>query len=516
MSELDAILKRLAALEATVAERDRQLAAANKRIVELERLVETLQSTIRRQDVIIRELRQRLGEDDDGNDSTKGGAVGGKARRKLHKKKPGRKPGKGNFSHRMAPEPNQPPVEVAPPEACEFCGGTELRHERIDEPTITDLPPMPAPTITPYRVPVCRCESCARVVRGQHPDIAPGQFGATAHRFGPRLLAMAHWMHVDHGVPAERVCQMMNELAGVDLKPATIFDNARRLAGIGGKGPIGAAYEALRAAMRHHDYIHTDDTGWDIHGDRAWAMAFTSMERPGPDATDADGKPLRAAVPLVTTFQVREQHTNEEVREVVPGDFAGVLKTDRGASYDSAELAGVKQDKCLAHALRNISDAIERQHPGARSFLIQLAGLLRAALALWHAFRDGKLAESTFRKRAAPIKRDLRHLLRAREMKCPHNQRLLDGLGWHLARDQLVRFLDDPFIEPTNNRAERDLRPMVISRRQSHGSKSLRGAYAYCALRSVFATMHNLRLPPLDSFVELLRGRNPFAPHLPA
>ena len=73
-------------------------------------------------------------------------------------------------------------------------------------------------------------------------------------------------------------------------------------------------------------------------------------------------KPLRKAMPLITTFQVREHHTNEEVREVVPGDFAGVLKTDRGSSYDAAELAGVKQDKCLSYALCNISDAIDRQH----------------------------------------------------------------------------------------------------------------------------------------------------------
>ena len=56
--------------------------------------------------------------------------------------------------------------------------------------------------------------------------------------------------------------------------------------------------------------------------------------------------------------------------------------------------------------------------------------------------------------------------VREREMKCPENQRLLDGLGWHFARDQLLRFLDDPFIEPTNNRAERDLRALVIARRQ--------------------------------------------------
>lgn len=48
-----------------------------------------------------------------------------------------------------------------------------------------------------------------------------------------------------------------------------------------------------------------------------------------------------------TVYQIRSQHRNEEVREVVPADYLGVMGTDRGRSYDAQELQGVKQQKCI-------------------------------------------------------------------------------------------------------------------------------------------------------------------------
>jgi hypothetical protein len=41
-----------------------------------------------------------------------------------------------------------------------------------------------------------------------------------------------------------------------------------------------------------------------------------------------------------TVYQIRDRHRNEEVREIIPAGYKGVLVTDRGKSYDAAELAG--------------------------------------------------------------------------------------------------------------------------------------------------------------------------------
>ena len=53
----------------------------------------------------------------------------------------------------------------------------------------------------------------------------------------------------------------------------------------------------------------------------------------------------------------------------------------------------------------------------------------------------------------------------------------------------LLRFLDDPRIESTNNRAERALRPAVIARKVSHCSKNTNGANAFAAFTSVITTL---------------------------
>ena len=52
----------------------------------------------------------------------------------------------------------------------------------------------------------------------------------------------------------------------------------------------------------------------------------------------------------------------------------------------------------------------------------------------------------------------------------------------------MLRFLHNPAVEPTNNRGERAVRPPVIARKLSHGSKNVRGAEAFSAFTSVIQT----------------------------
>jgi len=68
------------------------------------------------------------------------------------------------------------------------------------------------------------------------------------------------------------------------------------------------------------------------------------------------------------------------------------------------------------------------------------------------------------------------------------NQRLLNGIGTHHDRGSLLRFLKTEGVEPTNNRAERILRPAVIARKVSHCSKNQRGADAFAAFISIAQT----------------------------
>ena len=74
-------------------------------------------------------------------------------------------------------------------------------------------------------------------------------------------------------------------------------------------------------------------------------------------------------------------------------------------------------------------------------------------------------------------------------LKDPDNRRLQNELGWHNDRGNLLRFLSEPSIEPTNNRAERALRPAVIARKVSQCSKNPQGANAFSAFTSIIRTL---------------------------
>jgi Transposase IS66 family len=84
------------------------------------------------------------------------------------------------------------------------------------------------------------------------------------------------------------------------------------------------------------------------------------------------------------------------------------------------------------------------------------------------------------------------------------NQRLLDGIGLQHDRGHLLRFLKMEGVEPTNNRAERILRPTVIARKVSHCPKNQRGADAFPDCSQDGSANH---FPSLGRPICLSRGR---------
>ena len=82
---------------------------------------------------------------------------------------------------------------------------------------VTDIPAMPRPQVTEYRVQVCRCRGCGRRVRGRHAEVGADQYGASAHRVGRRVMAAAHILHYGVGIPVRRVPSVLRALTGVEL-----------------------------------------------------------------------------------------------------------------------------------------------------------------------------------------------------------------------------------------------------------------------------------------------------------
>jgi transposase len=381
-------------------------------------------------------------------------------------KRPGRKPGSGTFSFRQTPQPKEitePPVEVPVSQrACPGCGG-RLEEERVDFAYITDLLPMPRPRVTQYRVWVCRCLGCGRRVRGEHPDLAPDQYGATAHRVSQRVMAAAHTLHYQMGIPVRKVPAVLEPLIGLKLTQGAITQDALRRA----RGQVGAAYQQLRRSVRESPAVYTDDSGWRVGGENAHLMAFDTDQ--------------------ATVYQVRPRHRHQEVQEVVPANYWGVMVTDRGRSYEAHSFRKVRQQKCLAHLQKTLSVLLEKKKGRARELGENLKMLLRMAMDLWEEYHAGEAAD--FEGRAAELRFVISYQLRERALRDRDNQHLLKVLREYHQRGELLRFLEEPLVEPTNNRVERALRPAVIARKVSQCSKNQAGAYAFSAFKSVIQTL---------------------------
>jgi hypothetical protein len=277
------------------------------------------------------------------------------------------------------------------------------------------------------------------------------------------------------GIPVRKVSAVLRALTGVRLTQGALTQDALPHV----EGSLGTAYAGWRALMPEAPVVHTDAPGGRVGGEPADRMGF-----------ETDG---------ATVYHIRPRHRHAEVQEVIPADDAGVMVTDRGRSYEAQAFDSLPQQQCLAHSQRSISAVLETTVGRARDVGEPRKGLLQEALELWHACRDGQRTDD--KVDAEALQEEITYQLRHRSRQDPDPQRRLNELDWPHDRGNLVRFLADLRGEPTNNRAERALRPAVIARKVSQCSKNDRGAGAFAVFTSIIRTLMNTDTP---SVVETL------------
>src|SRR5947208_1745709 len=101
-------------------------------------------------------------------------------------------------------------------------------------PALNELAPLLA-ELAALKARVDGCPTCATTVRAPHSDVAPEQYGATAHRMGPRVMAAAHATHYGLGVPVRKVPAVLRLHAGMQLTQSAITQDASRRV----SGPVG-------------------------------------------------------------------------------------------------------------------------------------------------------------------------------------------------------------------------------------------------------------------------------------
>jgi hypothetical protein len=198
-------------------------------------------------------------------------------------------------------------------------------------------------------------------------------------------------------------------------------------------------------------------------------------------------------------FHVDEGRGSQVVREVLGDDFAGILVSDCLSSYDPVDY---RKHKCIAHHLQAIKKARDRPDTKDSSYLDQWSELFEQVIVL-HRER-ARYADEQFAQRRSCLNDWAERLLNR-----PCTQSGDVAVQNRLLKQQahLLGCLDDPAAEPTNNRAERALRPAVIARKVSCGNKTDAGRRVWQILASLAATCDALA----KNFVDFLAARLPLS-----
>ena len=195
------------------------------------------------------------------------------------------------------------------------------------------------------------------------------------------------------------------------------------------------------------------------------------------------------------------------------------MTTDFYSAYNKLQ-AQAKQ-RCLAHLLREVKEVEEKDELAPDSidgrFCEELKTIFKQTITVWNEYREGtKTLRDLVNEKGQAIARLMELLLWP--IKHKDTRRLRKRIIKF--NQELFTFLDNPVIEPTNNRAERQLRPLVIMRKVTFGNRSALGALNQAVIMSIIQTgvlngiepldiCLALSVKPLASFAELPRIRSP-------
>jgi transposase len=154
---------------------------------------------------------------------------------------------------------------------------------------------------------------------------------------------------------------------------------------------------------------------------------------------------------------------------------------DRYHGYNRAPCA---LQYCYAHLLRDVQDLEKEfpEHAEIQPFVSAFAPLLARAMQL----RSLKLTSQQFRLQAGQTQSEIMASAQA-PAQHPGIQKIQNIFRDHTKR--LFHWSKSPKIPADNNRAERELRPLVIARKISFGSQSEAGARTRETLMTVLHTL---------------------------
>jgi hypothetical protein len=430
---IEALLHRIAALEQTIAtlqEENRLLREENRLLREQ---LEQQQRTSARQAAPFRRRESKKVSENE-------------------KQRPGRKPGHPGV-HRAVPEHVDQEIEQ-PLCGCPHCGGLVDECRPVEQ-FIEEIPPV-QPRVVRLVTWEGHCPKCGEV-HSTHPLQTSRAQRAAKVQLGPRALAIATALNKHFGLSMRRTCQVLDKLFGLKFSPGGLSQAAGRVA-----DRLTDKYDALLEDIRGAPATFADETSWWVGGPGWWLWTFTTANE--------------------TLFHVDKSRGSAVAKQILGESYPGILVSDCLSTYDPLDC---RKHKCIAHHLRAISEAKELPDHADSVYLKQWTLLFKVVIVLHRLAIEGKIDMVSFAERRTFLESWIDRLL-GEAVERAGEVRIRNRLAKQ--RPHLIGCLYDLAAEPTNNRAERSLRPAVIARKISCGNKTDRGRRTWQILASLAAT----------------------------
>jgi len=411
--------------------------------------------------------------------SSDGPATKPKPRRakKSRMRKPGGQPGHKGHNRELIPTEEVDAVKELLPESCEQCrsplqaatGGSELLGNYLRYQVI-DIPPIKA-RVTEYHLRCVKC-GCGATTWAEIPSHARSGFGA-------RLTALLVYLTACHRVTRRGCQEIAQTLLGIDISLGSVCKLHQEVS-----QALEPSYLEVRKTLSDQAVLNVDETGWRSMGKRMWLWIFVTSH--------------------TAFFTVSRSRGSKVLKEVIGAVFSGVLCSDRFSAYNAYH-KGLRQ-VCWAHILRDLKGVKHPcRSPDAVKFSKWMLKEIGRMFTLWHACRAGNVDRQTLVQKSVPIKARMNRCLQIYLDSSDHEvHTFAKGLLKHWPH--LFTFLAHEGVEPTNNSAERGIRPAVQWRKICFGNRSEKGELLTARLLTVTRTCILQQRNPFEFLVDSLKA----------